>query len=92
MANIDERIKQCDAGIAALEEQRQQLLDKKEEQKPLKPGDVVIYPTMDTKRLIVGINGEIYAVDTDGYFMAKKKEFKDLGYKKIGTCTGFTTT
>ena len=92
MSEIDERIKQCDVDIAALEEQKEKLLKEKKEKEELKPGDVVVHSLFGKRRLIVSINGHIYAVSEYGSQMAHQDTFDLLEYKKVGECTGFTVT
>ena len=92
MTNIDERIKQCETNIKALEAQRKTLIEMLKEEE-LKPGDVVILERYkEDKRLIVCINGIKYAVDKYGRHQSSETWEVWKSYKKIGKCTGFTVS
>uniref|UniRef100_A0A6M3J1W2 Uncharacterized protein n=2 Tax=viral metagenome TaxID=1070528 RepID=A0A6M3J1W2_9ZZZZ len=91
MANIDERIKQCEAKIKVLQEQRSKLLTEKKKEEELKPGDVVTMENYkEDRRLIVEINGVKHAVDQYGNDQSSETWEVWKNYRKIGRCTGFT--
>lgn len=88
MTNIDERIKQCDVDIKALEEQKQKLLEEKN-RNTIKAGDIVVYPADGSKRLIVSIDDRLHAVSQRGNPMGEISNSKYSVYRKIGRCAGF---
>jgi len=89
MPGIDERIKQCDVGIEALEEQKRRLLEEKHKEEAFQPGDVVVNEVV-ARGLIVNIYGVLYAVGKDGCCQATPADSGWKRYIKIGTCAGFT--
>ena len=96
MENIDERIKQCDVDIAAMEEQKKLLLKKKKEGRTIKAGNIIANIFKEL-RFVVNVAGTLYVVNERGCVTGEEiqhdnvKEF-NAAYEKIGKCTGFTFT